>query len=74
LVDGPFLEMVYFAQNNPDSNFVIVIEEINRGKPSQIFGEILTLLEADKRTPNEALELTYGTKKIKKFIFQKISM
>jgi 5-methylcytosine-specific restriction protein B len=66
LVDGPFLEMVYFAQNNPDSNFVIVIEEINRGKPSQIFGEILTLLEADKRTPNEALELTYGNEKNKK--------
>ncbi|WP_432695167.1 AAA family ATPase [Marinobacterium sp. YM272] len=60
LVDGPFLEMVYLAQRNPENSYVLVIEEINRGNPAQIFGEMLTLLEKDKRTPNEALELTYG--------------
>ena len=43
----------------PTSKFVVVIEEINRGNPAQIFGELLTLLEAGKRTPNEALELCY---------------
>ncbi len=36
----------------------MVIEEINRGEPAQIFGELLTLLEAGKRTPKEALELS----------------
>ena len=59
LVDGPFLEVVNTAKDSPDSIYVIVIEEINRGNPAQIFGEMLTLLEADKRTPAEALELSY---------------
>ncbi len=59
LVDGPFLEMVGAALQEPKVKHVIVIEEINRGNPAQIFGEMLTLLEADKRTPSEALELCY---------------
>lgn len=59
LVDGPFLEVMKAAKNDPESKYVIVIEEINRGNPAQIFGELLTLLEADKRTPNEALQLSY---------------
>jgi 5-methylcytosine-specific restriction protein B len=59
LVDGPFLEMMKSAAKDPTSRYVIVIEEINRGNPAQIFGEMLTLLEVDKRTPDEALELSY---------------
>ena len=59
LVDGPFVEMMKAAAKEPTARHVIVIEEINRGNPAQIFGEMLTLLEADKRTPNEALELSY---------------
>ena len=59
LAEGVFMEVVKAALNNPDSTFVVVIEEINRGNPTQIFGEMLTLLEAGKRTPNEALELSY---------------
>jgi 5-methylcytosine-specific restriction protein B len=59
LVDGPFLEMVKAASKEPTVRYVVVIEEINRGNPAQIFGEMLTLLEADKRTPSEALELCY---------------
>lgn len=59
LCDGPFLEMINAAKQNAQSKHVVVIEEINRGNPAQIFGEMLTLLEADKRTPNEALELSY---------------
>ena len=63
LVDGPFLNIANQAKNDPDANYVIVIEEINRGNPAQIFGEMLTLLEASKRNPQEALELTYGNEK-----------
>ena len=60
LVDGPFVAMIKAAAKDPDATrHVIVIEEINRGNPAQIFGEMLTLLEADKRTPNEAIELSY---------------
>ncbi|MXZ26376.1 MAG: AAA domain-containing protein [Caldilineaceae bacterium SB0665_bin_21] len=59
LVDGPFLEIVDSAQKDSDGKYVLVIEEINRGNPAQILGEMLTLLEADKRNPESALELTY---------------
>ncbi|WP_308691017.1 AAA family ATPase, partial [uncultured Sutterella sp.] len=53
------MKIIESAKNKPKQKFVLVIEEINRGHPAQIFGEMLTLLEADKRTPNCALELTY---------------
>ena len=59
LVDGPFLETINQAKKDAGNKHVVVIEEINRGNPAQIFGEMLTLLEADKRTPAEALELSY---------------
>jgi hypothetical protein len=58
LQDGPFLEAIEDARNSSQP-YVVVIEEINRGSPAQIFGEMLTLLEADKRSASEALELTY---------------
>jgi len=59
LVDGPFLRMIESAATSPQSRHVVLIEEINRGNPAQIFGEMLTLMDVDKRTPDEALELSY---------------
>jgi len=58
LIDGPFMEAINKAKNS-SSPYVVVIEEINRGNPAQIFGEMLTLLESDKRNADEGLELSY---------------
>ncbi len=59
LVDGPFLQLAEVARQDPNGTYVMVIEEINRGNPASIFGELLTLLEADKRTSDNALTLAY---------------
>ena len=59
LADGVFMETLRAASADPSAKFVVVIEEINRGNPAQIFGELLTLLEADKRSPRDAVELCY---------------
>lgn len=49
LEDGIFKEYCKEAEKNPDTDYYFIIDEINRGNTAKVFGEIITLLELDKR-------------------------
>lgn len=59
LQDGVFLNFCHRAAENPDDKYVFIIDEINRGNLSLIFGELLMLIEADKRGDEFAVPLVY---------------
>ncbi|MBQ5315994.1 MAG: AAA family ATPase [Oscillospiraceae bacterium] len=46
---GIFREFCHKAMEHPDEPFVFIIDEINRGNISKIFGELITVIEPSKR-------------------------
>ena len=59
LQDAVFHNFCKKAEKDSENQYVFIIDEINRGNISQIFGELLMLIEADKRNKKYAMPLMY---------------
>ena len=67
LVPGVLPLLCQRAAADPARPYFLLIDELNRGNVPRIFGELLLLLEADKRGPAHALRLPYAPPEAPRF-------
>ena len=67
LVPGVLPLFCLRAAADPGRPYVLLIDELNRGNVPRIFGELLLLLESDKRGPAHALRLPYAPPEMPRF-------
>lgn len=62
LNEGPFYKFCKLAEGDSENDYFFIIDEINRGNLSKIFGELFMLVEKDKRSKVK-LQLLYSNEK-----------
>ncbi|MGB3552785.1 MAG: AAA family ATPase [Candidatus Binatus sp.] len=67
--DGVFKRICTDAEADPEKSFYLIIDEINRGDIPRIFGELLTVIEKDKRDTPVILPLTKKSLRVPQNLF-----